>query len=431
MSDTARQEWREGWPLLLAASMGVGLSAAPIYSLGVFMAPLHQTFGWSTAQISLAVVVTSSIVAGVSPLVGRALDRWGARRIALAGTTGLCAIQVAMAWQNGPLALFLGLWAALAIGIAFASPLVWQMAVVNRFSAKRGFALSLALCGSNFSGAVAPMICALLIAGASWRWAYAGLGIYLFITCFPLAYPFFYDARDLHRCGAARDDTASPAISARRLDEGLSISQALRSGNFWLLFLSFFLAGGSVTALIIYLVPMLTDRGLPALQAASAVSVLSIAAIGGRLAAGYFMDRVFAPYIAAVVLSMPVIACLMLALLPPTYGLALCAGAFVGFSIGSEFNMVSYLSSRYFGMRNFGVLHGLLYATFTGSSAIIPPLIGYFRGIDGNYQFSLKLMAGGFAVASAAMLFCSPYPVWEGSVSELSPVAENPWEPQI
>jgi len=422
MPEAAGQEWRDGWKMLFAAGMGVGLSAAPAYSLGVFIEPLEHEFGWSRAEISAAMAIMSTIVTLGSPFIGLALDRLGARRLSLGGTVLLCTGFCALALLKGSLVVYWAVWAALATGVLFASPLVWLMAVSNRFTAKRGLALSLVLCGSNLTGAVAPVLAASLIDWSDWRTAYVGLGFFLFVTCFPLAFFFFYDARDLRRREGM--DGRRQAAATARLGEGMTFQEGLRSRNFWLLGLTFFLAGGAITAFIIHFVPMLTDRGLSPILAASAVSTLSIAAIVGRLIAGYLMDRIFAPWIAAVALLMPVPACIILLAVAPGYGVALLAGALVGLSIGSEFNMVAFLTARYFGMRSYGVIHGMMYGAFTGGAIFAPTLVGLVYAAKGDYRLALMLLAGTFAVAAAGMLFCTRYPNWRIDGSEAIELSE-------
>ena len=46
-------EFGRGWPVVSAAAVGVGLGLSPLpfYTLGVFVAPLVQEFGWTPAPM--------------------------------------------------------------------------------------------------------------------------------------------------------------------------------------------------------------------------------------------------------------------------------------------------------------------------------------------------------------------------------------------
>src|SRR3954451_5737748 len=81
----ALAEWRAYWPLIFVSWVGCNLMGIPILSLGAFVAPLHETFGWSHSEIFLALSVYAAVSTLGSPFAGRLLDRWGPRRVALPG----------------------------------------------------------------------------------------------------------------------------------------------------------------------------------------------------------------------------------------------------------------------------------------------------------------------------------------------------------
>jgi MFS family permease len=69
-----------GWVIVGVAAI-VSFGAATLFNpvLGVFFGPLSDEFGWSRAEISLAVTIGSVAAAVTSPLIGWVLDRWGGR----------------------------------------------------------------------------------------------------------------------------------------------------------------------------------------------------------------------------------------------------------------------------------------------------------------------------------------------------------------
>src|SRR5262245_34404786 len=82
---TARQEWAAMWPLPLVSMLGYVGGASFAYSAGVFMVQLTQEFGWSRATFSSAFTIHSLLMLVTAPLVGRLVDRIGARKVALMG----------------------------------------------------------------------------------------------------------------------------------------------------------------------------------------------------------------------------------------------------------------------------------------------------------------------------------------------------------
>ena len=82
---TAKAEWKAHWPLIMASLVGMSFYAVVTYSLGTFIAPLEQEFGWSRAAISsgLTIFTVTAMIGG--PLMGALIDKVGTRRVAVPG----------------------------------------------------------------------------------------------------------------------------------------------------------------------------------------------------------------------------------------------------------------------------------------------------------------------------------------------------------
>jgi len=410
MNDTsaqapARDEFRQSWPLLLAATMGVGISAAHGYTVGVFLKPVGEEFGWSSQTVLLGPLIVGMVSGFGAPFTGRVMDRIGARPVALWGTIALVLGYVLLALVPRSFPAYLGCYAIIALGSMLASAVIWQAYVVERFVAARGLAVSIALCGSNIAGAISPILVTLVLQRAGWRNAAFALAAYMFLSTFPLAWVFFRQ-KSTRRPLAPVANRQGPGKAAA--STGHSPAEAARTREFWVMCVSFALAGFGITGYMVHLVPMLTGQGLPLLQAASVVSVLSIAAIVGRLLAGAVMDRVFAPRVAVFALSLPLLSSALMLVFPTGYLVALGAAVFVGLSTGAEFNMVSFLTARYFGLRHFGTVGGILYGVFALgciSGQQVPALLLRWTG----YPQIIALFGACFFVAATLMLLCRPY----------------------
>lgn len=116
MSTGQENEFRQGWPLVLAAMIGIGLGlgSIPFYSLGVFAPELVRDFGWSFAEVMGGFTVMTLVTAASGPLAGMLADRYGVRPVAL-GTLVLFSFSLmAFALMNGSLLLYFCLWALMA-----------------------------------------------------------------------------------------------------------------------------------------------------------------------------------------------------------------------------------------------------------------------------------------------------------------------------
>src|SRR5207248_8687126 len=66
-----------------------------LYTLGLFIKPLNQEFGWDRASISAAGGIAAISSAITIPFVGSMMDRWGVRTVLLPIVV-LCASSVAL-----------------------------------------------------------------------------------------------------------------------------------------------------------------------------------------------------------------------------------------------------------------------------------------------------------------------------------------------
>ena len=157
---------------------------------------------------------------------------------------------------------------------------------------------------------------------------------------------------------------------------GMTFAEAIRTRQYWALTIAFFFAGVTINGALVHVVPLLTDRGIPVGAAVSAISAAGLALIVGRVIAGYVMDRVFAPYVALVFLGGPILGLAILGLNPAFVG-PIVGTILLGLGIGAEIDLMSFLVTRYFGVRAFGALHGLMFAIFVVGNAAGAAALGW------------------------------------------------------
>ena len=154
-----------------------------VATLSVFAQPMTREFGWSFGFFSGVVSLGGLCAIGVSPFIGRLIDRYGSGVI-LAVTTaivGLCSLGLAVVNHA---------WAFYALYVpgrmAFASPLELgtTTAINNWFIRRRAFVLFLLTVTQGTGLAAMPLAAQFLIGGYEgiggwgWRFAWATLGIY-------------------------------------------------------------------------------------------------------------------------------------------------------------------------------------------------------------------------------------------------------------
>ena len=78
---------RRDWHSAVACAVGAMLQVTTLIvgTFPVFLQPVCQELGWSRGTFSEAIGFNGLVVAFFSPLVGRWVDRWGARRFMISG----------------------------------------------------------------------------------------------------------------------------------------------------------------------------------------------------------------------------------------------------------------------------------------------------------------------------------------------------------
>jgi OFA family oxalate/formate antiporter-like MFS transporter len=141
------------------------------------------------------------------------------------------------------------------------------------------------------------------------------------------------------------------------------------------------------------------------------MSVFGLSLAAGRLITGLLLDRFWAPFVTLPILSLPALACWLLAAdHSMTMAVALFAAFLLGFAGGAETDLIAYLAGRYFGMANYGQIYGVLYMAFGIAAAVAPTVYGWVRDTTGSYDPMLFTAAGMFVVGACLLLLLGPYP---------------------
>ncbi len=409
----AASEWRQHWSVVLASIFGIGLVTVYLYSTGIMIAPLEKEFGWSRAEISSGPTIVAVVGCIVAPFMGMAIDRFGARRIAIIGVIALCS-ALALLSQAGPsIWSWWLLWGVMAMCHPFIKPTVWVAAVTSLFTTGRGMALAVALCGTSVGTGLTPLITFYLVENFGWRGAYMGLGAIWLTVTLPLVLFGFYSIADTQRRARQRDPaTAPPAILS-----GLSKSKAMRSIKFVKIATATAAISAASTALGMNMVPILTEANIPRGTAAIIAGVTGISGIIGKLSGGYLIDRYDAAKVVGYATACPAISALLLIFLPGSVPAAICAVAIVGLALGIEFDGVGYLASRHFGLRNFGFLYGTMVGLLALTSGIAPVLANHAFDVTGNYLGLLWAIVPIALVSGILFATLGPYPEIEEPVA--------------
>lgn len=367
LSIEARSELADGWPIVLAAALAIGVGTMGIgfYSLGLFVQPLQAEYGWSRASVSGAATFQQIGIFLSAPLVGWLADRWGARPIALASFVAAPLALLALSRVGSSVVAWDAMWLLVSLAGAGTTPAIWARIVSLRFDAARGLALGLMLMGTGTAAILAPALLGPIFAQSGWRTALvvmAGATLAIGLPASLLV-------------GTA-DRTAPGERHRGRFEAN---RQTL------MLLLIAFLLGLIVAGLIVHLVPLLIDRGMAATEAAQTAAIVGVAVLAARLVVGYLFDRFHAPYVAALFLLSPVVAALLLW----DGGPVTIAALMLGLAAGAEVDMLAYFTGRYAALANYGATYGGVLGIFCLGAGLGPMLFGAAHDGMGGYDAAL------------------------------------------
>ncbi|MEM7501721.1 MAG: MFS transporter [Pseudomonadota bacterium] len=412
-------EFRFGWPVVASAALGIGLGLSPLpfYSLGVFAPSLTAEFGWRQDEIMSAFLILTIGVWILSPLVGLITDRYGVRRVVLVSVVLFALSMMAVALNTGSYVVYMAIWVLVAAAGVGTLPITWTRAVNSWFFDRRGLALGISMVGTGMFGFFVVNYSAYMIEQVGWRWAYVALGLLPLVIAFPVAWFALFESTDervSERANALRATVSTHAENAAT--SGLTLGMALKDWRLWLLAYAFipisFAVGGPIPNLVV----MLGAKGFDTADAALLASLLGMpGVILGRLIGGYLIDHLWAPGVAAVILSLPALAALGLAQADLSYVIAALSIMLLGFAAGVEYDLMAYLVSRYFGMANYGAIYGLLYGFFAIGAGVGPVVFASSFEATGSYDSILRISAILFVAGALPLLLLGRYRHFDGT----------------
>lgn len=386
-----------GWVVVAAAFAVTFVGFGAAYSFSAFMGPLQHQFAASRGSVSLVFSLAGFIYFGLGLVSGPLADRWGARRLAVAGMVlvglGLAAASAA----NSLIEVYAayGLGVGLGVGCAYVPAL---SAVQRWFSRRRGFASGLAVSGIGVGTLVMPPLAALLVRAIGWRETWLVLGIFAAAAGGLMALLIEDDPR---RRGLAPDGDPLPPDGPHARPQGHSLGQAVASRAFVMLYAACFVASLGAFVPFVHLVPYAIGHGIRPAVAALLLGAIGVGSTAGRFALGGLADRMgrrtslFAMY-AGMAASLAVWAAAGDAW--SLAGFALLYGVFYG---GWVAVLPAVVMDEFGGRKVAGII-GALYTSVAFGTLVGPSAAGF--AFDATHSYLPAILGGAAANLLAALV---------------------------
>jgi MFS family permease len=379
---SGRDEFRRNWHIVLAAAagIGVGISGLLTYNSGLFFDDLSRAFGLSRTVYGGAFFASTMALALGMPMVGRAVDRWGARPTAVFGACALAIGFFALS-RIGSAGAYVAVMIALGLMAAPSAPISFTRAVAAAFDRSRGLALGLTQVGIGVSAAVVPPVIGAVIAAHGWRMGYIALAA---IAGFGLVPALI---------GLPSRTTDRASIDA---DAGASFAAIRSSRPFLLQLAAFTTMALAFSGMLSHFVPMLREAGMPLREAGKLAGLIGVSVVFTRVVVGWLADRMEPAWLGAASCAVCGLGCLALG--AGGAGLAPVGAVALGVAMGAEADLLGIMTAHAFPLAAYSRAYARQYAAFMIAGGLSPLWIGALADLSGGYRLPLFVCAAALIV---------------------------------
>ncbi len=412
--------------LALVSAVMTGMGGV---NLGLFVPPMKDDLGFGQTVFGLAQTARLVGFSVTGWLVGRYLDRFGARLpLIVAGLImGFSVAAVSLidaGWQMVVLFLIGGMTGLQGQGANLYS----TVPIARWFQRKRGKAFSLTFLGIPVGIFVLSPLSQFLIDNVGWRDTWLIMAVMGTIVTILVAVLII--RRQPDDMGLLRSETApstapgsSPAPAPISVERSWTREEAMRSSAFWRIAFVDGLRMGAMGTLGLFRIPYLIDQGVSAQAVAFALSCEAVVAAISGLAAGWLVDRYPARFISAIATVA------MILTFAVTVGADTTLQAFLAasmFGVGAQGFAVSQgaLWPQYFGAENIGKIRGFALPLGLSLSAVSAPLTGLVKDSTGSFIVPWVIACFGLVICTL-LLLGTPKPVHPADVAAAASLEDS------
>lgn len=372
------------WSVLLGCFIGMAVSLGPIFfqSLGLYLRPMTEEYGWSRTEFSAVFSIAGfASIFGLS-VAGYLVDRFGPPRIILIGFTLLCASYASLSLVNS-YPVFVALVCVVAITGSLATYPSYQGLLPRWFDKNLGLSLAVSSSGIGVGTALFPYIINASLQSGGWRQTF----VLVAAVAFGVALINFLLLIRQNRGPMPPQEQRISGLKTASPD--VPFKQALKTSDFWMLALSFGLIFLVAIGLNFHLAALVTDRGASPTQAASALAAAGLASLAARLVTGPLLDRFPVRVVGLVFFLGQAIGCVLL--LQGSSSLTILAAVLLGAAQGAELDMMPFVVARRFGKIAYSQIYGTLYGVLQIGTILSPMILATIFDKTGSYSLGLMI----------------------------------------
>ena len=400
-----------GWWVVTAGSLLSTLAGGfYIHGFSAFLGPLAEEFdvGLATATLFFAAAAGSEAVLG--PVVGYLVDRFGPRRVMLAGIPLFAAGFLLLSLAPNTLVVVIAIAVVISPGVNMGIFASSATAVSHWFHRRRAVALSIATVGFGVGGLLVSFL-QYFIDAYDWRVAARAAAVVILAVGLPITF-FLVRNRPADE-GLVPDGGPPPEEppGARAVPPAFDLTprEALGSLAFWGIVFWFGLRMFVVASVSIHFIRLIEAKEFSAAQAAVLLSIFAVATIPCRLALGAVTDRVRKNRLAAALGLVQIGALAILLNAHEFWHLIAFVLVYAVAWGGGGATMITALRADYFGLRFFATIGGMINTVVIIGIIVGPFTTGLIYDRTGSYELAIWAFLAATA-ASATTILLTPRP---------------------
>ena len=405
-----------GWIIVAVTfiTMAIGVNARTSFSL--FFPPIIDEFGWEQGVTAGAFSFGFVVSAAVSPLIGRAMDRFGPRTVMELGVALMAGGMLLAPLTTQPWHLYLTIGVLVGAGSVCLGYSGQSLFLPNWFSRRRGLAMGLAFAGVGIGSVTLLPWVQHMIEQTGWRTACTAMGIMILVVLAPINLLLRKRPQDL---GLEPDGDAAPSASAKPVSYVVDAvwantdwtwSRAVRTARFWWIALGYFCVLYIWYAVQVHQTKYLLDIGFSPGVAVWALGAVSLLGIPGQIALGHLSDRIGREWIWTVscagfaICFAALVALKYFPVLPLVYLMVLAQGA-LGYGVTS---IIGAIVLEIFQGKYYGSIFGTIMIAALAGGAAGPWVTGVLHDFFGDYTLAFVIGIGVSVLSAIAIWQAGP-----------------------
>ncbi|WP_344972967.1 MFS transporter [Salinactinospora qingdaonensis] len=375
--------------------------------ISVFVDYIIADLDVSRSAVSAAYMVGTLSGALALPWIGRAVDRFGVRRVLTLVALGFGAFLTVLALAQELVGLTVGFVGARALGQG-GMTMIATTAVGIAVTRKRGTALGITSAVGTAGISLFPLLSERMVAEIGWRWTFLAEAGTIWLVVVPVAW---WGMRGVRRSVAAaphegtasqQTETAADTAGNEPADNPWPLRLVLRTSMFWVISSAVACSGLVATAVFFHQIAVLGEQGLSTTEAAANFLPQTLAGLVASLLFSSAADRFSPKLLICGVMALHAATLALLPLVSPGVT-AVAYGASLGGAAAGARAVEAAAFPYYYGTAILGTLRGLTQTIAVAATAVGPLLLSAGYDLTGSYMppvLALAVLPAIIAVAA-------------------------------